>query len=412
MSEMINALGSEPTSESAKQNKKDKGKFPINASFEIQSLKPSMKPTNEKKLALIVFLGVLAAFLIFLLAVNLSKNSNGSFSLLSPLSRTRESSSIAEQLKVPNPITGELYSEKNTPPWINNRPLGVMINNHPDARPQSGLIDADLVYEMVAEGGITRYLGFFLSKTPEKIGPVRSIREYYLMLVKEMGDAEVMHIGFSPQALQAIESWPVRSLARAGATFWRDNPNNVATEHTAYVNGVDLRAVGDKAGWGGIHEEFTSWLFKDNPTLYGTAKPATSISIDFWSKGDFSVNWKYDPATGYYQRFLGFDSAGNSIPHVDRETKQQLKAKNVIVQFAVETSIPNDEKHRLDYTLVGSGKAIIFIDGKAVDATWSKAGRDERTKFYDMNGKEIQFNRGNFWIDIVPDRNIDQVAFN
>lgn len=411
MPEMINALDSEPISEPVKESQNSKEKFPISASFAIQA-KESKPALTGKNFLIIVLLGVLAAFLIFVLTLNLRKNSDGSITLLSPLARTTESTEVAELLKVPNPITGELYSEKNVPPWITNRPLAVMINNHQDARPQSGLIDADLVYEMVAEGGITRYLGFFLSKTPEKIGPVRSIREYYLVLVKEMGDAEVMHIGYSPQALAAIESWPVRSLVRGGASFWRDNPNNVATEHTAYVNGVDLRKLGDNLGWGGIHEEFTSWQFKDNPNLYSTAKPATTITIDFWSKGDFSAIWKYDEATKYYLRFLGYDSAGNPISHLDRETKQQLKAKNVIVQFAAEVSIPNDEKHRLDYTLIGSGKAIIFMDGKAVDATWSKTARDERTKFYDMNGKEIQFNRGNFWIDIVPDRNVDQVVFN
>ncbi len=84
----------------------------------------------------------------------------------------------------------------------------------------------------------------------------------------------------------------------------------------------------------------------------------------------------------------------------------------MIVQFVRENSIAGDDKGRLDYELVGSGKATVFIDGKVVDATWSKASRDERTLFYDTNGREIEFNRGKFWIAIVPDRNADQVVYN
>jgi hypothetical protein len=284
-----------------------------------------------------------------------------------------------------------------------------MINNHPDARPQSGLIKADITYEIVAEGGITRFLAFFLTNTPEKIGPVRSTREYYLVLVKELGDAMLMHIGWSPQALEAIETWPVRSLGRGGGTFWRDNPNNVAIEHTAYVNGVDLRKRGDELGWEGTRT-LTSWKFKDSKDKY-TSADATDITVDFWYKGDFTVNWKYDSFTNTYARYMGYDKDDNFIPHKDRESGEQIHTKNLIVQFAKENSIAGDEKNRLDYVLTGSGKALIFIDGKVVESTWNKTERDERTKFYDMNGEEIEFNRGNFWIEIVPDRNVEQVVY-
>jgi len=112
-------------------------------------------------------------------------------------------------------------------------------------------------------------------------------------------------------------------------------------------------------------------------------------------------------------KFTGYDSSGNPIPHKDQEeTDKQIEVKNLIVQFAVENSIAGDDKGRLDYQLIGSGKALVFIDGKVVDATWSKADRDDRTLFYDTDGNEIEFNRGKFWISIVPDRNVDQVVYN
>src|SRR3972149_10238774 len=109
---------------------------------------------------------------------------------------------------------------------------------------------------------------------------------------------------------------------------------------------------------------------------------------------------------------MGYDQSDQPVPHLDRETNEQVKARNVIVQFAQESSIAGDDKSRLEYKLLGSGKALVFVDGKAIDATWNKAGRDERTKFFDLNGEEIEFNRGNFWIEIVPDRNIKQIVFN
>lgn len=364
------------------------------------------------KTALTVFSGVLFAAVIFSLVwVVYSKKGFSHF--LSPVSFDKNDSSgksNAPAKDAQNPLTGILYTKEDATPWVDNRPLAVMINNHVDARPQSGLIDTDLVYEMVAEGGITRYLAFFLTNTPTKIGPVRSTREYYLVLVKELGDAMLMHIGYSPQALIDIETWPVRSLSRGGATFWRDLSRNVAIEHTAYVNGVDLRKKGDELGWSGFHS-FDVWKFKDDASKYNSLTAANNISVDFWYKGDYSVNWKYDPSTNSYLRFLGYDEKNNPIPHIDNETKKQITAKNVIVQFATEISIPGDEKHRLDYQLIGSGTGYVFEDGRVISITWSKAERDARTKFYDLNGGEVEFNRGNFWIEIVADRNTAQVVY-
>lgn len=313
--------------------------------------------------------------------------------------------------RVINPLTGELLSEKQAASWSGVRPLAIMVNNHTDARPQSGLIYADLVYEIVAEAGITRLVPFYLSTIPEKIGPVRSVREYYLVLVKELGDAMLMHIGWSPQALEAIETWPVRSLGRGGGEFWRDNPRNVATEHTAYVNGKELIKKGLELGWGGTRD-FQIWQFKDEKSGYNSSPSTSHISIDFWYKGDYSANFDYDASTNEYLRSIGYDANDKPIPQVDQETGERVKVKNLIVQFVKESSILDDEKGRLSYELIGSGKGLVFVDGKVIDATWSKESRDDRTLFYDTNGQEIKFNRGKFWISVVPDRNVDQVVYN
>jgi hypothetical protein len=320
---------------------------------------------------------------------------------------------------VENPLTG-VYYPKNEASWENMRPLAAMVNNHVDARPQSGLIYADVVYEIVAEGGITRFIPFYLSETPEKIGPIRSARDYYLVLVKELGDAMIMHIGWSPQALEAIQNWHVRSLGRGGANFWRDNPRGVAVEHTAYVNGVELRELGKELGWEGTRE-FDVWKFKDDSPvldLYEGDDPCeistaycTPLSIDFWYEGDYSAIFKYNSDTNTYLRFMGYDSSGNPVPHVDQDTGEQIEVKNVIVQFVDEMPIEGDDKNRLSYELVGSGSALVFVDGTVEEVTWSKEDRDARTLFYDLNGEEIQFNRGKFWISVVPSRNKAQVEY-
>src|SRR3989344_5530995 len=265
-----------------------------------------------------VILGVVVAgFLVFFLGSKFLGSSVKE--ILHPISNSTDSRGGKESgKKVQDSLNGVLFTEADSKSFIGTRPLAVMINNHVDARPQSGLVYADLVYEIVAEGGITRFLTFFLSKTPEKIGPVRSTREYYLVLVKEIGDAMLMHIGWSPQALVAIESWPVRSLGRGGGTFWRDNSRNVATEHTAYTNGVELRKVGADLGWDG-QRQFDAWKFKNDKEGSAFAPSATNITIDFWYKGDFTAVFKYDEQSNSYLRFMGYDSLDNPVPHVDKE---------------------------------------------------------------------------------------------
>jgi hypothetical protein len=381
----------------------------------VTTLYPEKNNMNGKgnKKALKIVIGIFGVSVaLFIAWLVISKTSGGT--IISPFSKGN--SFGGKEARVTADLTGESFTEAQAAVWKDQRPFGVMINNHTDARPQSGLIYADLVYEIVAEGGITRYLAFFLTNTPEKIGPVRSTREYYLVLVKELSDAMIMHIGYSPQALVAIDTWPVRSLFRGGCGSlpgceWRDNPRNVAYEHTAYVSGVKLRELGVSLGWEG-KGDLRVWKFKDTANKYAQKPIANKISIDFWSKGDYSSIFTYNQQNNTYLKYTGYDANDQPIPVTDQETGAQVEVKNLIVQFATEDSVAGDEKGRLDYILIGSGKALIFVDGKVVDATWSKASRDERTIFYDTDGNEVEFNRGKFWIAIVPDRNVDQVVYN
>jgi hypothetical protein len=135
------------------------------------------------------------------------------------------------------------------------------------------------------------------------------------------------------------------------------------------------------------------------------------ITIDFWSRGDYSAIWTYDRTSNEYLRSTGYDSQNTPVPHNDRETGDQVSVKNVIVQFALESAIAGDDASRLEYQLVGSGQGLVFIDGAVHNVTWVKESRDARTMFYDENGSPFEFNRGKFWISVVPDRNVDQVRY-
>ncbi len=388
--------------------------YPIYNRNMLNTVQNFQAPNKNVGFARNIILIVLLVGVVGGIGLFLYSRSGGTSSFLNP--RAGGDSKDPNAGKIEAKLTGVLYSKEEAEKFNKIRPLAVMVNNHLDARPQSGLQDADLVYEIVAEGGITRFLAFFNTKIPEKIGPVRSTREYYLVLVRELGDAMLMHIGWSPQALVAIESWPVKSLGRGNAPFWRDQGRldaGVAYEHTAYTNGKELIKKGEELGWQGTNEDFVSYKFKaDSPVKPGdTVDKASKITVDFWYPGDYSAYWEYDPVANVYNRFMGYDASDKPIIHADGDSGKQIKVKNLIVQTAKEISIPGDDKNRLDYELVGSGEALVFIDGKVYKVTWSKESRDARTLFYTLDGEEIKFNRGNFWISIVPDRNTEQVVY-
>lgn len=354
---------------------------------------------------IVVFLVVLAVLMVGGLLYLSSTNSGGK--LVSP-GGSGKNTPKAEDETVVNPLNGVLVPKSEEDKVLKRRPLFVMVGNNVDGRPQSGVSQADMVYEVVAEGGITRFLPVFLQNEPEKVGPIRSVRIYFLNWVKELGDAMIMHDGGSSSpipnvgALDVLDSWGIRSLFHGGLYGFRTSdrlaPNN------EYISVKTARAKGDELGWQGV-KAFDSWLFKeDSNKVYASKPSAVEINVIFWTAGDYESKWVYDSTKNVYMKFTG------GVAHKDQETGVQLSAKDVIVQFAKETAV-GDEKNHLLYANIGTGKALIFEDGKVIEATWAKPDRESRTKFYDTDGKEVQFNRGTVWVDVVPDRNENQVTY-
>jgi hypothetical protein len=306
--------------------------------------------------------------------------------------------------------------------WDTKRPLAVMIENHQEARPQSGLSSADVVYETVAEGGITRFMAvFYCGRNFElndiQVGPVRSARTYFLDWLSEY-DGLYAHVGGAntpgpANALGQIIDYKIKDLNQFSIgfpTFWRDYQRlgrAVATEHTMYSTTKKLWDVGDKKGWGvadtaGVRWDkgFTPWKFKEDASGGTEAK---NITVNFWaSQGDYTVDWTYDATCNCYQRKNGGQA------HNDLNTNKVLSPKVVIVRYMTE-SHANDGYENNAHMLYAnkgpqapSGQALIFQDGKVIKGTWNKKNRLARETFLDAAGKEIELNRGQIWLQAVP----------
>lgn len=337
------------------------------------------------------------------------------------------------------PLNGEMFTKVESDIWNERRPMGVMIENHLDSRPQSGLSKADIVYEVVAEGGITRFLALFYcgaSAEDVVIGPIRSARVYFINLISEYGDNPLyVHFGGAnnicgncPGGVKTpgTVNKKVLALEKLVNMGWRYSSGNAldgganvpypaikrdqyrlgdepaAWEHSAIGSTDSLFDLGIERGFGykdsegsAWNKNFTEWSFSDEKPI--SSPKASKISFEFWSnKADYDVEWQYDASTNTYKRFNGGKA------HTDWEyDNEQLFAKNVVVQFVKEEG-PLDSEYHMYYEVVGSGDAIFFQNGDVIEGTWEKEDQYSRTIFYDENNDEINFVKGKIWIELLP----------
>ncbi|MEO7617912.1 MAG: DUF3048 domain-containing protein, partial [Candidatus Saccharibacteria bacterium] len=286
-----------------------------------------------------------------------------------------------------SPLTGLAVA-----PELADRPItGVVIENHPDARPQSGLSQAGVVYEALAEGGITRFLAFYGDQQAGALGPVRSVRTYFVDWTLEY-DAPLAHAGGNADALDLIGPLGMKNMDGLGIgapTFYRINDRY--SPHNLYTSGSLLDALEDKYGFK-TSTFVVSPRKKDEP---GTGAHPT-IHIDYSYSG-YQVDYKYDPATNDYARALA------NAPHIDKETGKQIHVKNIVVEYMPTSyGFTRINEQTVMMKTVGTGKAIVFRDGNAVEGTWSKASHNARTELLDASGQAIPLDAGNTWYSIVP----------
>lgn len=283
-------------------------------------------------------------------------------------------------------------------------PVAVMIENMVSSRPPSHLSNANIVYEALVEGGITRFMALYAGQmiTIPEIGPVRSARPYYLDWALEYG-ALYMHVGGSPQAFADIRTYEVFDLNQFfnAQYFWRSDDRSAP--HNLYTSGEkmafalrDLEVEGEGS--------YTPWKFKKDEVSSQRPTADKNITIDF-SSVSYQVEYKYDRTENDYVRYQAEQIHRDKPVTEEDDEGAEIRAKNIIVQ-KVKTSLLIDEG-RLAMEAVGEGEALVFLDGTVISGTWKKDAKDSRTLFYNSDGEEIEFNAGTTWIEIVPtDRDI------
>lgn len=338
------------------------------------------------------------------------------------------------------PINGAKFTKDEKDIWESRRPIVAIIENHADSRPQSGLSRADLVYEAVAEGGITRFLAIFYCNViaeEVKVAPVRSARIYFVNLAAGYGTNPIfLHQGgannFCPNCPGGVKvrgqvDRTVDAYAALDKLGWRNGQHGndmdggfnvgfpvvernqyrlsstpAAWEHSVVASVDEVYKEAKKRGFEFKDEEGNAWDENFRTWKFGEGRASvsptvTDIKFGFWeSKPEYDVEWKYDAALNSYKRFNG------GSEHSDWEfDKPQLTASNVVIVFAKERSMIDAEGHQY-YEVIGKGDALIFMNGGVIESTWKKVSQLDREVFYDKNGGEITFVRGLVWIEVLP----------
>ncbi|QRG68258.1 DUF3048 domain-containing protein [Brevibacillus choshinensis] len=290
----------------------------------------------------------------------------------------------------PLPYTAPLTGLGSQERLDSKRPIMVMINNAPPARPQSGISKADMIYEVLAEGEMTRFLSIFQSQEPDVIGPVRSIRPYFIQIGIGF-DAVLVHAGGSQEALTALARSDYSHLDEIpnGRYFWRENfrkaPHNLYTK-------PDLikQAMQDKNMR--MTSEVPHFTFLPADAVITEGEPATKVDLTFHSLN--KAGFVYDEKVKKYMRF----TAGK--PHVDLSDNKQLSATNLLVIAAKHRVLDSEGRRQVD--VVGPGDGYLFQQGKARKIKWKRSGGVIRAYSDTALTEELPLLPGNTWIEILP----------
>jgi len=282
-----------------------------------------------------------------------------------------------------------------------DRPIAIMVENTTDARPQSGLIYADMVFEVVDEYGITRYVAVFSSYEAETIGPVRSARIYYAEIARSL-DPLYAFWGTYPECYDVIRNLDIDVLDGNSEVIayadsgWRDYTRSDITEHTAFMSTVALKE--DALDYSYSLEGGQSPLRFKEDASDSDRGDVSDITINFSSE-IFKAYFEYDGENNNYLKYVG-DS-----PHTDYETGSQIKVNNIIVMIT-DIEGPIDQYGHMVVRTTGTSdnsKAFFFIDGNVIEGTWERSSAFDPFKYRDENGDTILFNKGSTWVALIQD---------
>ncbi|MET3196655.1 DUF3048 domain-containing protein [Gottfriedia sp. OAE603] len=272
------------------------------------------------------------------------------------------------------------------------RPVAVMVNNFHLARPQSGLGKADLIYEVLAEGDITRFLAVFQSNIPVKIGPVRSARDYYIDLANGYHALFICH-GNSPKAKEMMDAGLIDSLNGLiydGTLFKRD-PSRKAP-HNSYILKEGIEKGVEKRNYS-FTEKVTPLDFTQEPVAFDSSwNSVNEVFIKYSYNPDNNVTYKFTEANKHFQRYQ------DGVVAKDALDGKQLQIKNILIVESTHKFI--DKYGRRSVDLKSGGKGYYLVDGKYKNIQWKNV--DGRIIPFTLEGTEIEFSPGQTWINFVP----------
>lgn len=308
---------------------------------------------------------------------------------------------VVEHEGVYNDLTGEWDADRTEP---YGRPLAIMINNIEQSLPQAGVGDADVIYEFVVEGGITRLLAIYNDyESIEKVGTIRSCRPYYVTTALEF-DAIYVHFGQSTQGQEEIDRTGIDHISGLSSyssiAFYRSSDREAP--HNVYSTGEMLKAGVDYIGCTTEHYNGYNGKFKFNEE--DTAPSGESVNKLMLEMTYYTQPWfEYDSANKVYKRFQ-FGGA-----QIDELTGEQLTFKNIIIQFAHYTTLNEEDRQAID--LIGSGDGYYVSDGVLVPITWRKSSDTSITKYYTEDGNELMLNPGKTYVTVFESDNVDKVTW-
>jgi len=306
-----------------------------------------------------------------------------------------------------NPLTGLYICEEAA----KRRPFAVVMGNSAESLPQSGISQADIIYEVISEGVVTRLIGIFQDFDTGKIGSVRSARHYFIDIALDH-DAFFVHFGGSPLTFQALRDLRINNINGIqldggvrrdnfdSVVFWRDADRWSRAgmrEHSAYTSAANLIRQAERANYRLEKNDAAAgpFAFYNSPQSPPGADEAGKISVTFVA--NTPVIFEYDAETRKYNRYQG----SGARAQIDEETGLQLAVDNVIVQLTTVRAIQGDSEGRRNVAVVGSGEGYLFTNGTVTPLLWSKASSAEPTVWTCVNGEKLTLNKGSTWICIT-----------
>lgn len=328
------------------------------------------------------FLALAVAFLLLLTGCSQTKDTVTEHKGKAIQANQKETVTIANHY----PLTGIATKED-----IGGRAVAVMINNHPEARPQSGLDQADIVYELLAEGNVTRFLAIFQSEKPERIGPVRSAREYYIKLAKAYDSLYIAH-GYSIDAKELLDSGYIDHLngMQYDGTLFKRSSDRVPP-HNSYISYEKIIEGANKEGYSMEKPpEPLTFLSKDEvEKLEG--QPANKVTVAYYNNATFTATYEYDQTIGKYKR----SSLGAETVNFDNGNPVLLD--NILIIETPHQTYDNVGRRKIDLT--SGGKAYLLQKGIIRDVEWKS---DNGRIVPAVNGSVIGLVPGKTWINVIP----------